>query len=889
MCILFLVGNHTITTNNTRFLNAFQGPSFVENKLTKTKRDCFTMSNQPQSSVSTTTNTETGPLVNHNSNTNTTVKPKIPSRRVKLYHLNDEGKWDDKGTGHVACITPSDKGDITNVHHDEAYLVMRSEDDDRTLLESRVSDDDVYQLQGDTLIVWNDVDTGTEMALSFAQSVGCSDIWHEIESAQQSYRRKSAIAPNGTGLHRSGGGSGNGGDPTHLNEYDEISDDFDVEVSDLAPHITRNNNSGVGVTRTSTSSSNGSPVISLPDPELPNLPKIEETIVDATSSFRKEKITNLLLANNFLRKLLDIFSMCEDLEDIQSLRRLFRISRAIVSLNDANLLEILTSDEYFSDFIGTLEYDPELPLNPNSSHRTLFQASSRFKKLFSFSDSSLLPKIHCNFRLQFLRDVVLARFLEDSTLNTLNSLIYFNNVEIVGGIMTDDKFLDDMFHLILSADAPSEPLRNAFLFLQELNSLAKNLQPNRKTSFFKTLISKGLFDVLERYCTNEDLKIRQSVSELMSSLICHDPNQFRPWLTSDTQRKNNFPFFRNLITQLVKDPDTGMKAQFTEILRTILDPDTFVDNGVMNMLPDGYDKDDVLSVFYSDLLDPLVSVLTDDSDSKEALPCEDRPQTQYYICGLLSFFVQHHGYRIKFFVLRKNLCAKVLRLLHCPDKHLALAAIRFFRVCASMKDEFYNRHFIRSKLFDPIIEIFKANGSRYNLLNSAIIELFDFIRKENIAKLIEHLIEKYRDFFDSITYVDVFKGLITRYEQNKDHEMSLMHKSSASSVSDDSPRPTNKRLRLVDEDDDEAYFNEDDDEENTSIHSDEGASPTTRSSPPSPLSPPLSSSSTPSPSTSLTPIVSSALLLTPPKKKARLVEFGDECMPCERESPGCSF
>lgn len=24
-------------------------------------------------------------------------------RRVKLYHLNSEGKWEDKGTGHVIC------------------------------------------------------------------------------------------------------------------------------------------------------------------------------------------------------------------------------------------------------------------------------------------------------------------------------------------------------------------------------------------------------------------------------------------------------------------------------------------------------------------------------------------------------------------------------------------------------------------------------------------------------------------------------------------------------------------------------------------------------------------------------------------------------------------
>lgn len=792
---------------------------------------------------------------------------------MKLYHLNEEGKWDDKGTGHVACIV-KDK----TVENAVYYLVMHSEEDDRILLESRVSDDDIYQQQGDTLIVWNDVDSGTEMALSFAQPIGCSEIWHEIELAQQSYRGRST---NGLSMHR----RGSGGASSHLisSEYDEISDEFGVDISD-SPLRTGN---GAGSARGN--GDNGSQVVALPDPELQNLSKIEEFIFEISPTLRKEKVSSLLLTNNYLRKLLDVFIRCEDVEDIQSLRRFSHISRGIVSLNEPTLFETLTSDEYFSDFIGTLEYDPELPLNSNSSHRTLFQASSRFKKLFSFADSGLLTKIHCNFRLQFLRDVVLARFLEDSTLTTLNSLIYFSNVDIVSGVMDDDKFLDNMFHLINSENPPSDELKNTFLFLQELNSLAKNLQPNRKSGFFKILISKGLLDVLERFCTHQDLKIRQSVSDMMNSLICHDPNHLRSWLISESQKKNDYPFFRNLVTQFVRDPDTGMKAQLTEILRTLLETETIAESGI-GLLPrsGGGEKDEVLNVFYSNLLDLLVSVITDDPDTTETLPCEDKPQTQHYICDLLSFFVQHHGYRIKFFVLRKNLCGKVLRLLQSPDKHLALAAIHFFRSCASLKDDFYNRYFIRHKLFDPIIEVFKANGSRYNLINSTIIELFDFIRKNNITTLIEHLVEKYRDFFNSITYVDVFKGLITQYEQNKLQEESILNRSSTSSMSDASPRQSNKRLRL-DEDDDEAYFNEDDDEENTSIHSDEGsASPTSRGSPSSPLSPSMSSS--PSPPTSLTPIISSSLLLSPAKKKPRLVEFGDDdCMPSEREPPGCSF
>ena len=46
-----------------------------------------------------------------------------------------------------------------------------------------------------------------------------------------------------------------------------------------------------------------------------------------------------------------------------------------------------------------------------------------------------------------------------------------------------------------------------------------------------------------------------------------------------------------------------------------------------------------------------------------------------------------------------------------------------------LQDEFYNRFLVRNNLFEPVIEMFLANGSRYNLLNSAVLELVDFVRK----------------------------------------------------------------------------------------------------------------------------------------------------------------
>lgn len=60
--------------------------------------------------------------------------------------------------------------------------------------------------------------------------------------------------------------------------------------------------------------------------------------------------------------------------------------------------------------------------------------------------------------------------------------------------------------------------------------------------------------------------------------------------------------------------------------------------------------------------------------------------------------------------------------------YLPPAALRFCRKIVGLKDEFYNRYVVRNNLFRPIVKAFTANGRRYNLLNSAIIEMFEYIK-----------------------------------------------------------------------------------------------------------------------------------------------------------------
>jgi protein phosphatase-4 regulatory subunit 3 len=136
-----------------------------------------------------------------------------------------------------------------------------------------------------------------------------------------------------------------------------------------------------------------------------------------------------------------------------------------------------------------------------------------------------------------------------------------------------------------------------------------------------------------------------------------------------------------------------------------------------------------------------------------------------HLVEVLCFFVRQHAMRSKWFLLKENLAARIAQLLACPEKHLKLTALKFFRTCIGLHDSFHNRQIISNKLFDPILDIVFETMPRDNLLNSACLELFEFIKRENMKDLTVHLVEQYRDRLEQITYVDTFRQVIDKYEK----------------------------------------------------------------------------------------------------------------------------
>lgn len=51
---------------------------------------------------------------------------------------------------------------------------------------------------------------------------------------------------------------------------------------------------------------------------------------------------------------------------------------------------------------------------------------------------------------------------------------------------------------------------------------------------------------------------------------------------------------------------------------------------------------------------------------------------------------------------------------------------------------------VRNNLFDDAVSLLLKNGDRYNLLNSALLDLFEYIRRENLKSLLEHVVSYFR-------------------------------------------------------------------------------------------------------------------------------------------------
>ncbi|KAL5227152.1 hypothetical protein ABZP36_015417 [Zizania latifolia] len=681
-------------------------------------------------------------------------------KRVKVYRLTDGGKWDDQGTGHVSI-------DFIEGSKDFGLTVL-DEDDNETLLIHNITSEDIYRKQEETIISWRDPEAATELALSFQEAAGCSYIWDNICDAQRNIQFSNLgaleVGPRSTSV------SLEASRVLHSNGRSHFDESFRSVNSELRE---------------------------LPPIELANLPLILKTILEGGITDQMRVAELITQDHDFFPKLLDIFRICEDLENLDDLHMIFKLVRGIILLNSPSIFDKIFSDEFILDIIGALEYDPEVP--KVQKHRTFLKDHVVFKEAIPIKNVSVVSKIHQTYRIGYLKDVVLPRVLDDATLASLNTMIHSNNAAVISLLKDDSSFIQELFARMRFSNISMESKRELVLFLHEFCTLSKSLPLVQQLRLFRDLSGEGVFEIISDVLQSQDRKIISAGTDILILFLNQDPNLLRSYIV---QQDGN-SLLGLLVKGMVTDFGEVMHCQFLEILRILMDSFTM----------SGAHRDAVIEIFYEKHLDYLVDVIASSCPPRNISRTSNsagnteievhctKPEILLNVCELLCFCIVHHPYKIKCHFLMNNAIEKILALTRRREKFLVVAAVRFMRTTISRNDDFLIRHVVKLNLLKPIVDAFVENGDRYNMLQSGVLELLEYIQKEGLKQLIIYANESFWDQLMKFEHFGSIQAFRLKYHQYLDNAETKL----SASVPDMRKKAEERGLEKEEED----YFNED--------------------------------------------------------------------------------
>ena len=198
----------------------------------------------------------------------------------------------------------------------------------------------------------------------------------------------------------------------------------------------------------------------------------------------------------------ELFLKEEEKLNYDNLSIIFSIFKNILVISNQNILEMLVHDDFYQILLGALECKINNQLDENESiqlkkfirHRKFICEESKFKNIFNIDDSSIIDKIKMNFRLTYLKDVAIARFIEETTIKNLNIIIHYNNSDILQYFTTHKTIFKSLFEMINSEKLDVK--YEGMAFMMELNNISKDLMQT-KIYFYETLCEMNLLEVIE--------------------------------------------------------------------------------------------------------------------------------------------------------------------------------------------------------------------------------------------------------------------------------------------------------------------------------------------------------------------------------------------------------
>lgn len=447
---------------------------------------------------------------------------------------------------------------------------------------------------------------------------------------------------------------------------------------------------------------------------------------------------------------------------------IYSIIKNIVLIADIDLLEKLMNENLSSVIFGALEYDIESP--KRITHRQYLSEVANFNNILSIKDEGILKKIQMNYLLMYLRDNILARFLDRTGVIVINRLIQMNNIDIIQFLICYKGYLEQAAIHLISNDFKIQ--YKAVLFIYELVFCSKDLFI--RLNYFQELLCQcGFIKAIEYYLMKRLLALSKSIGirtdilqdmvydkiiEVLSILISNMPFIFKDYITNKANCDNEG---RSLLLMtlssliMLSETDFGIKSEIGHMVSRLTD--AFMSQSDIEL------KD----IIFTDCMNNLAEFLLVDVYHQDKGNNNRRKinQSKEVIIDILTYSLSNANSCMHYWFIDNDTISKVLFVLRDKDKSLTLSVIKFIRAMIESKNEHYHRAVILSGCLDSIISLFNSSKSKGNMLFSSLMALFDYIIRDDYRY---HFIPSIYEHLHSTIYSEsnqkYFKPLIEKYE-----------------------------------------------------------------------------------------------------------------------------
>ena len=671
--------------------------------------------------------------------------------RVKLYLLNENGQWDDKGIGYVFLANEIQEesnfdGGFENstAAKMDKKLIMLKETTNETIFNIDILKENIeFHNQRGTILTWKKMGSLDEdnIAISFQEKEGIAEIFKNIKIINGIILEDEDFFEEET--------------PFEVfrevttenlpNIYREIPPDMDEsKIQDLVNYLEGTNcefikklglllnseEKKIEEVKSSLSLNSLETDVSL----INNKDNYKESINEIT-----EKIINMGEGEGRKSESNNKAAFFNE-----NINYIFNIVKNMILYGNKALLELLFDDDNYLISFGALEYDNQsYKIIP---HRKYFTEIVKFKNPLNLKDPILIQRIKQNLRLTYLRDTALGRVINENTNKSINLIIQMNYSEITQFFINNTDFLKVLFSQMESEEISVK--KDAILLLTELMSFSKNVASSRVT-FNEVLCENGILPILSKLIeqnskNNENDSISEliniNVVEIFISILSSVPVLIRQYLV-DNEGKT----LSQLTNLLLFHDNFPIKYEISQIFKTLIEGEG-----------EASDK----KKFFSSTIDKFISYLNSPC-SKTQNQNEISTTIQIIIEIFLTWF-NNMDFDSRFWLDKHKINLIIIQLLKDKSRTVTLYAIKLLKIILEICENYIALHIITNDLCNILINLFNENSKKNNIIFSCLLNFFDSLSQTNIS-IIDILMTYSSDFFyENKTY---FKNVILRYER----------------------------------------------------------------------------------------------------------------------------